>query len=215
MKSPYTPLGAPLGRLALLCLVAALGACNVVPPAQDDATRYFTLSDSGGSGTPMAHSTGAVRIGLRPVVLDGYLKRRDIVVRTGENEIAFQDYRLWAEPLDSAIGRALASRLLASPAVAQVYQEPFPIEQARDFDVRIEVSRCEGSMARSGRYEASLTATLEIWTAGVDSHAVVRKVFVAPSQEWDGTDYGRLASLLSADVAALGQEVLADLPAKE
>jgi hypothetical protein len=43
---------------------------------------------------------------------------------------------------------------------------------------------------------------------------VSRKVFVAPDAAWDGHDFGRLASLLSADVAAIGREVLAGIPPK-
>ena len=137
-----------------------------------------------------------------------------MVVRMGDNEIQFRDYRLWAEPLDAAIARVLRTRFIASPDVAQVYAEPFPPGQDRDFDVSIEVRRFEGSANAAGRFTASLSAAIEISTTGANPRVVAHKVFVAPDAAWDGRDFDRLASLLTADVSALGQEVLADLPAR-
>ena len=137
-----------------------------------------------------------------------------MVVRTGDNEVEFRDYRRWAEPLDAAIGRVLRVRLLAAPEVAQVVTEPFPIDQERDFDVSIDIRRCEGSADASGKFAASLSATIEVSTAGANPHVVARKLFTAPAAAWDGRDFDRLASLLSADVSALGQEVVAELPAR-
>jgi hypothetical protein len=43
---------------------------------------------------------------------------------------------------------------------------------------------------------------------------VARKLFTAPAGAWDGRDFGRLANLLSADISALGQEIVADIPAR-
>lgn len=137
-----------------------------------------------------------------------------MVVRTGANEVEFRDYKRWAEPLDAAVARILKSRFLASPAVSQAWLEPFPLDEDRDFDVSIEVIRCEGAVSPKGRYVARLSATVEISTAGANPHVVARKLFVAPDEAWDGADFDRLAGLLSGDITALGQEVLADIPAK-
>jgi hypothetical protein len=37
---------------------------------------------------------------------------------------------------------------------------------------------------------------------------------VAPGSAWDGHDFGQLASLLSADASALGQEIAAVIAAR-
>ena len=212
MTTRNNPCTGPLIPLALAGLLCALAACNVVQPAQDDPTRYFVLSDPAAHPGQAPSAAAGVRIGLKAVRLESYLRRREMVVRTGENEVQFRDYRRWAEPLDAGVARVLRTRLLASPDVAQVYGEPFAAGQERDFDVSIELRKCEGSLAPSGRYAASLSATIEVSTAGANPRPVARKVFVAPDASWDGRDFDRLASLLSADVSALGQEVLADLP---
>ena len=194
-------------------LLALLAACNVVPPAQDDPTRYFVLSDPAGQAV-QGPAAGAVRIGLKSVRLGSYLRRKEMVVRTGDNEVEFRDFRRWAEPLDAAIGRIVRQRLLGAPEVAQVFAEPFPVDQERDFDVSIDVRRCEGSQDPSGKFSASFSATIEVSTTGASPRVVARKLFTAPAAAWDGRDFGQLASLLSADVAALGQEVVAEIPAK-
>jgi uncharacterized lipoprotein YmbA len=218
IEDAMTPRNSPsLGSLApflLAGLACALAACNVVQPAQEDPTRYFVLSDAPAQPGRAPGLAGGVRIALRSVRLEGYLKRRDMVVRVGENEVQFRDFRLWAEPLDAGVARILRARLLASPDVSAVYSDPMAPDQERDFDVAIEVRRCEGSLSPSGRYGASFVAVVEISTAGANPHVVAHKVFTGPDAAWDGRDFDRLAGLLSADVAALGQEVLGDLPPK-
>lgn len=198
-------------RWLLLGLAGAFAGCNVVPPPQDDPTRYFVLAGVPASPGPVQ---GSLRIGLRSVRLASYLNRREMVVRVGANEVEFRDYRRWAEPLDAGISRVVRSALLASGQVAQAWGEPFPVDLVRDYDVAIEVTRCEGAENGSGRLEASLSAVVEIWTAGPDPRPVARRVFTAPAQAWNGRDFDRLAGLLSNDAAALGREILGALPAK-
>ena len=210
MNSPKPSPPAPLVRWALLCAVLAVAGCNLVPPALEDPTRYYVLSDS----SPAAAAQGGARIGLGPVRLEGYLKRREMVVRTGANQVEFKDYRRWAEPLDAAITRVVRSSLLASAGVSQAWVPPFPVDQDRDFDVSIEVTRCEGAATGSGKYVASLSAVIEISTSGANPHLVARRLFTAPDEAWDGRDFDRLAALLSVDAAALGRDVLAGIPPK-
>ena len=173
------------------------------------------LSDSAAAPAQASPAAGGVRIGLRSIRLEGYLKHREMVVRSGDNEIEFRDYRRWAEPLDAAVGRVLRGTLLASPGVAQVQAEPFSADQERDYDVSIEVRRLEGAASGSGKFKASFTAMVEVSTPGANPHVVSRRLFVAPDAAWDGRDYDRLASLLTADVSALGpSEIISELPAR-
>jgi uncharacterized lipoprotein YmbA len=189
-----------------------LAGCNIATPAQDDPTRYYVLTQP--SAPEAKAEQPGVRIGLKTVVLEGYLKHREMVVRTAHNEIEFRDYRLWAEPLDSAITRALRTTLLASPGVGQVYAEPFPLDHDRDYDVTVELLRCEGDTPSSGDAFASLSATLEITTAGPGGHVVYRATYAAPHGAWNGSDFNQLAGLLSKAVGDLGHEIAARVPPK-
>jgi len=200
-----------LGTLAAV-LLAGLGGCSLGGAPQDDPTRYYILSDA--ALPAAAADPHGLRIGLRTPALGSYLKRREMVVRDGANEVTFEDYRRWAESLEAGIPRLVRARLLASPAVASAAVEPFPIGEDRDYDVAVEVRHCEGATAGDGHMVARFSATVEIITAGADPAVVVRKVFNAPDKPWDGTHFDQLANLLSQDVTALGAEILADLPAR-
>jgi uncharacterized lipoprotein YmbA len=219
MNPPKSSPSRSLIRASSVVLLGLLGACNVVPPAQDDPTRYFVLSDAVSPeavAAPSAAAEGGLRIGLRTVRIESYLKNRAMVVRTAANEVKFEEYHRWAEPVDAAIGRVLRSRLVASPGVAQVYTEPFPFDQARDFDVSIEVLRFEGAVSvQGGKDVASFKAWIEVSTAGANARVVARKLFVAHEQDWDGKDFDQLAALLTGDVGDLGQDVLGLFPAKQ
>jgi uncharacterized protein len=196
---------------ALLLLVPALvmipSGCDVVPPAQLDQTRFYVLTGP----EPAPAEGGTLRVGLCAVRLPAYLKSPLMIVRRGANEVAPQDYARWAEPLDAGIARVLRAQLRATPGVGQLYQQPFPLDRDRDYDLMIEIIRCEGSTA-NGRPVAQFTAAYEISTAGNDPHVVARKTFVAREIAWDGRDFGRLAADLSQDVASFGREAAAALP---
>lgn len=212
MKSNRAPGASPLRLLAAAGLLAILAACDVIPPPQDDPTRYYVLSDSAAAAPAPAQAQGSARIGLRTVKIEGYLKRREMVVRSGANSVSFRDYRRWAEPLEAAIQRSLRSGLLASAGVGQVYTEPFLSEQERDYDVSVEVLRFEGEAGPSGKFTASMTAMVEVSTTGAGPRVVSRRLFVAPAAAWDGSNFDQLAGLLSRDVAALAQDIAAGLP---
>ena len=200
--------GSALGLLGM-------SGCNVIPPVQPDATRYYVLSGPPVGETAAQSAAGTLRLGLRPVEVAPYLRRGSMVVRTGENEISFAEIARWAEPLDREIHATLRQRLSATPAVARVFTPPFPIEPTRDFDITVQVIRCEGVRESATQASARFAATIEISTTGENAEVVARRTFVAPDAAWDGKDFSRLAALLSDAVAALSQDVVAALPEKK
>jgi len=198
----------------VLCLLVLAG-CNVIPPPQADLTRYYTLA-SPALDAPAARPTiGTLRLGLKSVDVAPYLKKGLIVVRRGENELVYDEYARWAEPLEASIARALRAHLSADAKTSRVFAYPFPFDQERDFDLAIGIVRCEGVQLSGGGAAARFVATLEVTSAGVSSEVIVRKTIAMPDVVWDGKDYAALTRALSNDVAALGQEVAAALPEKK
>jgi len=216
MNTPHAPRFSTAIRIASLGLFAWTAGCNVLPPPTEDSTRYFLLSEraAANEGGRVAGS-GGLRIGLKPVMMAGYLKNREIVVRRGANEISFRDNARWAEPLDSSIARLIRGALLKAPSVGDVLVPPFPLEGERDYDVDVQVLRCEGSTAAAGGGVASFSAIVDIKTAGAVPRTVVHHVFTAPETAWNGRDYGQLAGLLSDSVAQLAGDVAASIPEKK
>jgi uncharacterized lipoprotein YmbA len=206
----------PLVLLLSVSGLLLLAGCNVIPPVQPDTTRFYVLSGAGVvAGSEQSPETATLRIGLRPVEIASYLRRGSMVVRSGNNEVAFADQARWAESLEQEIGGLLRQRLQAAPTVARVFVPPFPVEPARDFDVSVRVLRCEGARENGGRAVARFAAVIEISTAGDVPQIVSRKTYVAPEAAWDGADFGRLAALLVDAVTGLSQEVVSSLPEKK
>lgn len=195
--------------LSLAALGLAIAGCDVVPPPQSDATRFYVLAASPLASAP---ATGTLRIGLKNVELAAYLKTRDMIVRSGTNELVLQDYARWAEPLDAGIFRVIRTELSTGP-VGRIYAQPFPFDADRDYDVSVTILHCEGETVSFARSVARFSAVIEITTTGANARVAARRVFTAPDAAWNGHDYDRLAGLLSADVQALGREIISALPA--
>jgi uncharacterized protein len=198
-------------------LTAALGlmvlaGCSVVPEPQADLTRYYVLGDTVAESGTSKTSSGLV-IGLSNVQLPAYLDKGAVVVRRAGNELVYNDYARWAEPLADGLGRIVRGQLLASPRVSRVFTEGFPFDQKRDCDVTISIERCEG-VDLGGQFVARFVATIEITSTKTGGGVLGRKVFAAPETAWDGRDYGALVQMLGQAAASLGDEVVATLPEK-
>jgi uncharacterized lipoprotein YmbA len=209
-------------RFLLLPVLAACGLAaggcgdlgNIIPPAQADPTRYFLLAPGQGGGAeavPAAVIPGRLRVGFRRVELASFLRTRSIVVDSGPNEIAIEDFRRWAEPLGDAISRIMRARLLADPAVASVEPQPFAFDADRDCDVAITILHCEGVAEPGGRSFARFAADYEVVTPGPEPRIIARGTFTAPEAPWDGRDYGKLAEALYISADSLGRLVATEI----
>lgn len=189
-----------------------LAGCSVVPEPQADLTRYYVLTGEPGASAEAPDRAG-LKLGLRNVTLPPYLDKGSIVIRRGENELAYNDYARWAEPLSAGIARLVREQLLAGPRVGRVFTEGFPFDQERDYDVAITIHRCEG--VRQGEVTlARFAAVIEITAPSAEGKLIVRRVCGPIETPWDGRDYGALVRALSEAVGTLGGEILAALPAE-
>jgi uncharacterized lipoprotein YmbA len=207
----------PSGMLFAGAVVALLFAgCNIIPPPSADPTRYYVLTGPALTAPSAQPVAGAFKLGLHNVELAPYLKKGTLVVRTGDYEVSFPNDARWGVPLEQEITRTLRSALLAAPTVGRVFLQPFPFDGGRDYDVSVQVLRCEGVMEPGAKTtSARFAAAIEITTAGASPQVVARKMFVAPDAGWDGKDFAQLAAQLSLAVNALGQEVVASFPEKK
>jgi uncharacterized lipoprotein YmbA len=174
-----------------------------LPEARPDTARTYVLRAAAEAVPP---KSSGLHIGLFPVQLPEYLKQRAMVVREGASEVRYNDEERWAESLDAGLTRVLRERLAAT---AQVLAYPFTIEQARDYDVRVRVQACEGTSDGG----VVFSATFEIYAAGANGALVAQNTFTAEPAKWDGSDYARLAGLISADATKLADAIAAALPA--
>jgi uncharacterized lipoprotein YmbA len=202
-KPPITP-----GSLASgLCLLASglylLSAGCSLPEARPDTAQNYVLRVTTEAVPP---KPSGLHLGLFPVQLPEYLKQRAMVVREGASEVRYHDDERWAESLDAGLTRVLRERLSAK---AQVLAYPFTTEQVRDYDVRVRVQACEGTSDGG----VVFSATFEIYAAGANGALVAQNTFTAEPAKWNGSDYAKLAGLISADATKLADAIAAALPA--
>ena len=96
---------------ALACTAVLLTGCLSLKP-RVDAAQYFLLAPLPPPVTNAVQGGSAdLIVGVGPVPLPGYLRRSSLAIRTGDNEVRYDDLRQWAERLEEGIPRVLARDL--------------------------------------------------------------------------------------------------------
>ena len=202
-------------RIAFSLLGSAIligfSACQIVPEAQPDPTRFFVLEDPGIiAGQATSPRTGAT-IGLLGIRLPVYLgDSRAIAISSPQQEIEFRDFERWAEPLDEGIERVLQSALGRAPNVARVLTLPFGAETTRGFDLQINVIDCEGFVAGENK---SARFSCEYSIMDPAGELVAHGISQATPETWSGTP-GDLARLLSAAIVEGAATIAEAIPAE-
>jgi uncharacterized lipoprotein YmbA len=130
-------------RCTVLILAASfLPSCGVLSPRPDGA-RWFVLATieeldpERARAEPAGHS-----LGLGPLSFSDYLLRPELVSRRGATRVVPIRDDLWAEPLDEAVARVLASDL-AFLTGARAVPYPWFAAEAPEARVRIAFERFE------------------------------------------------------------------------
>lgn len=181
--------------------------CTLLPEPKPDPTRYFVLAaPEAASAAPVVTAT----VWLRPVEVASYLRNRPIVVRRGENEIAFRDHARWGEALELGIGRVLREELLARGVAAGVGVLPRADAAPADVVVTVRVLACEGTTDGAVIFRAAW----EISRGSPAPTSVGAGEYRAAGLQWDGKSEAALVGRLSAAVGGLAAEIAAALPKK-
>ena len=201
---------------ALIALVAlSLSGCSIIPKPAADPTRNYVLATPPATAPAIAvHDSSAKKIviGLRPIGMPDYLTgRKTIAVRHGNNEIVFNEFARWAEPLQSGIARIVRERLVSSGVASSV--EMLPGRAVRDYDLIVRITACEGSATSPTEVTTSFSAEYEFTSPNGTLLTGIR-YFTAPPQTWDSKTFASLADSLSIAAAALADDIAQNLPAK-
>ncbi|MFA7005433.1 MAG: PqiC family protein [Verrucomicrobiia bacterium] len=188
----------------------ALSGCAVMQP-QADPSRFYVLTVP--SATPERAAEGESKrwkLGLRPVEVPAYLRSKAMAVRTGANEIHFEDFDRWAEPLDQGIGRVMKETLSSARNVEKVALNSHG-DDTLDYEMTIRILACEGVRVENGNSSIRFAMTWEARSTGKNSTETKRGVFTADPVAWDGKDYGQLAERLSEAIAGASKALAAGL----
>ena len=202
----------------LLGLTASIGLAGC---AVSDPTQFYTLGPAAAS-SPTAESverkvsastsrsrvaaTGAVGIGVGPVLLPGYLDRNQIVVRTGADRVELSMFHRWAEPLADGIVRTLAEEIGARVPTERIVIFPWRGVVARviQYQVVVAVLRFDG---RPGG-DVTLDTRWRILGRDGDELAFRRSTVIETAA---GSGYEPMVAAMSRALVTLGQEIAAEI----
>ncbi len=137
-------------RLGLLAgLVLVLCACTPFAPGPQPRTRFYMLSALAPSGTAAEAPArmSELAIGIGPVRIPEYLDRRNLIVRSRQNEYEIVELAQWAEPLADTLGRVLADNLSVLLGTQRIVQFPWRPAIPVGCQLAVQVVQFDGSLA--------------------------------------------------------------------
>ena len=200
----------------LLGLAASIGLAGC---AVTDTTQFYTLGyPAGGRGDsrlsasvaatplPSTDRTEMVSVGVGPVIMPGYLRRSQIVTRTGDDQVDIAMFHQWAEPLEDAIARILAEEIGARVPTDRIVMFPWRgvVARALQYQVIVVVTRLDG---RRGD-DVTLDTRWRILGNDGAELAFHRSTMTETAT---GPGYDPMIAAMSRALTALGQEIAAEI----
>jgi len=176
-------------------MLAALTGCATTP-----SSRFYILSAV--SVDTAAQPAGpATAVGVGPVELPKYLDRPQIAVRSGANELLYDETHRWAEALQDNVTTVLAENLARLVPTDSVNVFPWGRTTTIDYQVVAEISRFDADA--SGNVVLSVNWKLY----SEQSREVVTQKKTVFTEPVNGTDYTDIVAAQSRALASLSREI--------
>jgi uncharacterized lipoprotein YmbA len=167
-------------------------------------SSFYVLSPVAVTELELKKVTGGssdIAIGIFPVSLPKYLKKSQIVTRTGNNELHLAEYNRWAGKIEEDIGRVIAENLSHLLATDKVLSYPALDIIALDYTLKIDISRFEGRLGG----EIEFIARWAVFDGqGNTLYGVKATRIIEPTQ---GRGYSEIVAAQSRALAAFSREV--------
>ncbi len=195
--------------LLACCLSPVLAGClgGTSPPS-----RFYTLAPlETRSSQPAGHNT---LMALGPVTLPDYLNRRQIVTRSGQNELIIAEFDRWGGTLDDEITRSLVGNLSArlAPANISVFSwQTMPLGvMVASYRVPVGISRFDGIPGES----VVLSARWGVYAkkGPAEDSLLVKEVTI--TETVDGKGYADLVAAMQRALDRLGKEMADSIMAR-
>lgn len=194
MKTLYTL----LVLAPVLLLVGCIG--NPSKPSE-----FYVLGTTPGTPVNTALAQDALSIGLGPLTLPEIYDRPQIVTRGEANRITLAEFDRWGGDLDKELARALAGNLMTRLNTDRIVPFPWPRRYDPDFQVTVRLFRFDGVLGSNAALEG-------IWRV-LDAHKGCELAAdrFSITEDTDGPGYSALVTAMSRAVAALSQDIAAQV----
>jgi len=158
--------------------------------------RFYVLSPAADTGLVMESPDRArdVTIAIEAVSLPKYLRKPQIVTRTGNNEMHLAEYDRWAGKLEEDIGRVIAENLANMLSTDKVFAYPAMETVPFNYSIEITVSRFDGRLGGDLEFDAR-------WVIFDSQGGIVSRLKATHIVE--RTDGGEHADMVAAQSRAL------------
>ncbi|PKN62740.1 MAG: hypothetical protein CVU57_23065 [Deltaproteobacteria bacterium HGW-Deltaproteobacteria-15] len=181
----------------LVCLITAmLWGCAGTPPS-----RFYGLSPMPPLESSPFEETRSLTVGVTRLTLPDFLDKPQIATRLGPNEIRYDEFNRWAEPLKDNLSRVLAENLSVLLGPDRVLVSANAGALLSDYQVWVEVIQFEAGPGG----DFSLTAQWSLFRQE-GKKVLIRKRFNILEQA-GGSDYVAMVAAGSRAVAALSREI--------
>lgn len=178
----------------LTCCVVALVAAGC---ASSPASHYYMLSPA----SPQAFMPQAnCSVSVGPISVPAVLDRRQIVVRTGPNQVFFDEFNRWSSPLKDDIGRVVVENLVSLLATTQVTLFPQSTAAEASYRVMIDVLRFDSEPGRAATLDA-------LWTVSSTKGTQAYRGRTTLTEATQGNDYAALVAAHSRTLGKLSAEI--------
>lgn len=191
-----------LHLIAVALIVAAATGC------QSPASHFYTLNATAqGSGTNDIH--GTVLVG--PVTVPAEVDRPQITLQMNPNQLAIDEFHRWVEPLNDAIGQAVAGDLSALLGTSRVTTSRVAnIEPT--YRVTINVQRFESVPGKRVLVEALWVVRKADDQATLSGHTLATETVKGKSFDQLAAAHSRALEKVSRDIAAVIRAEARDKP---
>lgn len=191
-------------RVSVLCVVLCLlggvlgGLVGCSSREVPDTHLYMFRANS-----DFAAADSTRLVGLSVVEIPAYLRRSELMVQVGPQELRPARYHRWAEPLDQNVRRYLRDRL--SQALGTNVEVNARLRDRWDVEIDVAIEELHGDM--NGR--ALLSASYAIVRPAPPASVRRDRVRLTESQSWDG--YDALVDVQSRLLDELARRIAADV----
>lgn len=198
-----------LSLLLLVCGSLHLAGCL---GGRTPDSHFYTLTPPE-TRTGQAASPSGRLLTVGPIDIPDYLNRRQIVTRTGLNELVVAEFDRWGGSLDSEITRSLVADLadrLAPRGITVLPWKSFPLMPAQvSYRVPVSIARFDGQLGES----AVLSARWELYSTEGTKEAppLVRAVTITEKAEGGG--YQSQVAAMQRALGRLGAEMAESIAA--
>lgn len=188
----------PHPAVILIILVMPLSGCGRSPNP-----RFYTLSAMPDqfAASRAGQGQNAV-VGIGPIRMADYLDQSQIVTRTSDNQVVKAEFNRWSGPFKNNFTNVLADNIGALLPTQQIHLFPWRQAVPIDFQVTVDVVRCDGRLGDS----AILETRWSIFQGPEKKLLTTRRSSI--TEPVAGPDYADLVAAQSRAVGRLSREIV-------